>query len=198
MELLRKVSVPLGTDGEWRVERMEVSKTHAELGAIRALYGGRGRYVPAGTYTALYHRSEVVMSDTPDELRDHYEPVRRANGRVFIAGLGLGCVLQAMLDKPEVEHATVVELALEVIRLVGPTYRKRYGKRLEIVHADIFQWKPPQNSQYSVAWFDVWNYLSTDNVSEMTRLKRKFSRRAEWRGCWSESIVRRQNRVESW
>jgi len=200
---LRQVDVPCGTDGKWRIEKMTVDRD----GSAMSFITGHGRGVPPGEYTALYRggdpsakssfsRGVLVMSDTPDELRDHIEPVNKAKGgHVLIAGLGIGCVLQAVLDKPEVERATVIEKAPEVIRLVGPHYKKRYGDRLEIVEADIFEWQPPKGVRYSVAWFDIWDDICSDNLDAMTKLKRKFARRAEWKGCWCEWRCRRHSRA---
>ena len=34
------------------------------------------------------------------------------------------------------------------------------------------------------------------NLAEMTRLKRRFARRADWQGCWGEELLRAQKRRE--
>ena len=192
-KLLRKVKLPFGVDGPWRVAPMPVSKEDSKLGAIGMKFG---RWVPPGDYTALYRGGTLVMSDTPDELRDHTQPVREAKGHVLIAGLGLGCVLQAILDKDGVEKVTAIERSAEVIRLVAPTYLKRYKKRFEIIHADIREWRPPEDAHYCAAWFDIWNELCTDNLKEMSKLRRRFKRHATWIGSWGEDPLRVQKRRE--
>lgn len=197
MDLLRQVDVPVGEDGRYCVERFEVSQQDSELERIRAIasvYSGGGcRPVPAGTYSRLMRGGVVVMSDTPAERRDHFEPVRRAEGRVFIAGLGLGMVLQAVLDKSEVQHVTVVELSEEVIRLVGSHYQERYGDRLDIQQGDAYAWTPPKGTHlrlFDVAWFDIWDDLCSDNLPLMTKIKRRWVRWAKWRGFWGEHETR--------
>jgi hypothetical protein len=183
--LIQPVSVPEGISGAWRVERFEIDK----MGAAISLFRDGGRAPQPGTYTRLMRGRQIVMSDTPAEMRDHYEPARRACGEVLINGLGLGMVAQACLEKPSVARVTVVELSADVIALVAPHYQERYGERLRIVHADAFTYQPDV-ARYGVVWHDIWDDLCEDNLPEMTRLKRKYGRRADWQGCWSEGVVR--------
>lgn len=175
--LVEKVHVPEGSCGDWAVSRYTVSEAEARLSAM---LDGR-RYVYPGTYAQLTHRGRIIMSDTPAEMRDHGEPVRRATGSVLINGLGLGMVLGAILAKPSVTDVTVVELAPEVIRLVGPTYA---DPRLTIVCADAFDWQPPKGKRYDCVWHDIWPDICLDNLAEMTRLHRKYGRRCDWQGSW--------------
>src|SRR5258708_655534 len=127
-----KVNVPEGKSGVWQVEKFTVSAEDEKLERLRAMisFSSRGRFVPAGTYTALKRNGEIIMSDTPDEIRDHYDAIYEAKGHVLINGLGLGVYLQAVLNKPEVEHVTVIELSDDVLKLVAPHYQAKYGDRL--------------------------------------------------------------------
>ena len=102
-------------------------------------------------------------------------------------------VLQACLEKPSVTRVTVVELSADVIALVAPHYQERYGERLRIVHADAYTYKPDL-PRYGCVWHDIWDDLCEDNLPQMTALKRKYSRRADWQGCWSEATVRAHKR----
>lgn len=187
--MLQHVTVPEGISGAWRVERFEIGKSDAAMSLFH--YGSRAP--SPGIYTRLMRGRQVVMSDVPAEMRDHYEPVRRARDEVLINGLGLGMVAQACLDKPGVSRVTVVEFSLDVIALVAPHYQERYGDRLCIVHADAFAYVPDLPS-YGAVWHDIWDDLCEDNLVEMTRLKRKYGRRADWQGCWSEGAVRAHKR----
>lgn len=187
-DLIPNVIVPEGTKGNWRVERFEVSKHDADFENMRAMFGG-GRHIRPGIYTRLMRGHTVVMSDTPAEKRDHYWPVHVANGHCLLNGLGLGMVLNAMLMKPTVTKVTVVELSKDVIDLVGPHYQNLYGNMLEIVNADAFTYKPTAKS-YGVVWHDIWDGICSDNLESMTKLKRKYGRRAEHQGCWCEAETR--------
>ena len=111
-----KVNIPIGESGEWRVEKFKVNEKDVKLQDMRAAFhpGEWRRVVPVGEYTRLMYRGEVVMSDTPAEIRDHLEVIREAKGRVLLNGLGLGVVLNAILHKPEVQHITVIEISQDV------------------------------------------------------------------------------------
>lgn len=192
MSPLSKVDVPIGEHPPWKVERFTVSPDEARFENLRATIGSSARFIRPGEYTRLMRGRTIVMSDTPAEMSDHREPVIMSRGRVLLAGLGLGVVLQAILSKSEVEHVTVIENSQEVIDLVAPHYLKRFGnERLSIVHADIFEWKPPNGERWDVAWFDVWEYICRDNLPAMTKLKRRFASRVSWQGCWCENEARR-------
>lgn len=192
MNLIEKVTVPVGQSGEWTIERFKISKHQAVVGSIQALQHGRGQVTP-GDYTALRHkRYGLVMSDTDDEMRDHYPIVLKAIGHVLLNGLGLGMVLSAVLKRDGVECVTVVEKEPDVIDLVGPHYQK--DKRVQIVAADAFAYRPEKGAHYGAVWHDIWNNLCGDNLEEMTKLKRKYGRRADWQGCWGESYIRRHCR----
>lgn len=187
--MIDPVTIPEGTRGDWSVRRFVVTPEQSTLSAIRAAFKGRG-YVPPGTYTELHHRSRgIVMSDTPDEIRDHNEIVRRAAGNVLINGLGIGMVLPAILRKPHVEKVTVVEIDQYIIDLVAPHYS---NPQLDIVNASAYDFQPQKGIRYGAVWHDIWDTICTSNLPEMTRLKRKYGRRADWQGCWAERECHRR------
>jgi hypothetical protein len=192
------VDVPEGTSGDWVVKRFEVSEKDANWANMRASIsmGGVGahRTITPGTYTSMTRHGTMVMSDTPAEKRDHLEFLREAHGRVLIAGLGLGWVLEVLQWKEEVTHITVVEISPDVIKLVGEHYKRKLGDRLTISEGGIFEWKTARGEKWDCAWFDIWDNICGDNAEEMSKLKRKFARRAKWKGCWCEYESRRANR----
>jgi len=199
---LRKVDVPTGRSGRFKVERFNVSEASARrFNAVNFCRRAEDRDIEAGTYTRLVREPAirhlqgddpvVVMSDTPAELRDHAEAVERAHGRCLVNGLGLGVVAKAMLDKPEVSHVTVVESSIDVVSLTGDYYRSmpRYEGRLEIVVSDALSWKPPRGATWDVVWHDIWDMISADNWESMKRLHRRYGRRAGWQGSWCRDRV---------
>ena len=185
--MIRKVDVPEGQVGDWRVSKFSVNK---DVAVMSVFTDGPSRMVYPGTYTELTHRGHLVMSDTPAERHDHEEPVRRAIGSVLINGLGLGMVLQAVLDKPTVTDVTVIEIAPEVIQLVAPTYQ--HDPRLTIINDDAYTWQPPKGKRYNMVWHDIWPDLSLDNLPEMAKLHRKYGRRCDWQGSWGKEILLRE------
>lgn len=188
-DLLRRVDVPEGTRGLWRVERFTVdargAATHNQIEArTTVLLGLPARSIVPGRYTRLWHDDTVVMSDTPAEMREHLPLIRRARDHVLITGLGLGMAVAACLDNPAVAHVTVVEVAPEVIALVGPHYEARYGDRLTIVEADAHAWEPPASARYAAVWHDIWPEVSPDNLLSMRQLRDRYRAYADWQGCW--------------
>lgn len=192
--LLQKTKVPEGKAGDWYVERFDITKEQADTDALRNLFSFTySRKVEPGTYTRLVCKGRgVVMSDTPAELNDHWEPVYKANGHCLINGLGLGIVIEACLRKEEVEHVHVVEESEEVIRLVGPYLLEKWGAdRLTIHNADAFTFKPDTNLRFGMVWHDIWDTICADNLPEMHRLHRRYGRKADWQGSWCRSLCER-------
>jgi hypothetical protein len=186
--------IPEGTSGDWKIERFTVTKEDADRTKnYAAMHMGHG-YVPPGTYTKLTRNGGIIMSDTPDEIEDHRSPMFQAGslaGHVLIAGLGLGLVTRGILLHANVLRVTVVEISADVIKLVGPHIQ---DDRLEIVEADIHKWRAPKGVRYTVAWFDIWGDLTSDDLAEMIRLKRRFAKRSVYKGCWREWACRRMKR----
>jgi len=198
-----KVDVPEGKSGIWSVEKFTVSEKDSEFDRLRALNpSSMGRYVAPGTYTSLKRGNKLIMSDTSDEIRDHIYFITRADGNVLIAGLGIGMVLNGVATQHGVEKITVIEKSPDVIKLVADHYRaKPYGSKLEIIEADIFDWKPAKGVKYDHAWFDIWDDLCTDNLKEMATLNRRFARTVTNKGSWGHGLLKsyaRRERRSAW
>lgn len=193
--LIPQVTVPEGVSGVWKVERFTVSTEASKHDALYGAFHG-GRFTSPGTYTRLTREGSVIMSDTPDEMRDHIAPVQHAHGHILINGLGLGMVLNACLLKPEVEKATVIEFSEDVINLVSAHYQTLFRDRVEIICASAFDYKPPKEVRYGMVWHDIWDDLCSDNLEEMTRLHRKYARRTDWQGSWGKEICQYQRKRE--
>lgn len=188
-----KVSIPSGTSGNWSVSPLIVSEKQSFYDRLTSK---DGRYTPEGTYTVLKCGSEIIMSDTPDEIRDHIPFIRQAKGDILINGLGLGMVVKACLSKPSVTSVTVIEISPDVISLVSPHLQ---DPRLTIIQADALTYKP--NRHYDAVWHDIWTYICTDNLPEMHKLHRKYGRFTSYQDSWSRSEcerhLREQKRDES-
>jgi hypothetical protein len=217
-----KVDLPEGTSGDWSIERFEVGKQDASMERIRSVVTGSNRLVREGHYTMLKCGHQTIMSDTSDEIRDHMGAVAEAErhgGHVLINGLGLGMVAAAILNaelhceecsgyphrggctcepvaskRYTVDKVTVIENSPDVIALVGPTLKERYGDRLEIIEADAFTYKPPKGIKYSVVWHDIWPDLCEDNLKGMGTLHRRYGRRCDWQGSWGKELLQYHRR----
>lgn len=172
--------------GKWRIEEFKVSEQDAFFYNLRNAVNGRtSRNIVPGTYYKLMRGSVLVMSNTPAELRDHAEIVKRAENAktVLVAGLGLGMVIKDILESPIVEKITVVEIEKEVIDLVSID-----DPRVEIINQDIFDFEP--GIKYDVAWFDIWDNICGDNADDFNILREKFKDHANWVGFWCEQEIK--------
>jgi len=187
-----KVDIPEGVSGKWRVERFVIREDDENL-PLYALYG---RPVEPGTYTRLIHSESnaPMMSDTYYEVHDALHFINLAYGRVLINGLGLGAVVKALLKKPSVLSIDVVELEQDVINLVAPTYQK--DRRFHVYHGDAFTYRFPKDATWDFAWHDIWPAIQTDNLPEITRLKRKYAGKVRYQEAWVEQELRELRRCE--
>lgn len=195
-----------------RIEHKRLTEEDVAIDNLRAAINGRpDRRCQPGTYAVLFTRRMVdgkptdgwvlMMSDTPYEIRSGNGFIWAANGHVLILGLGLGATTIPVLEKKEVTKVTVIERNIDVIELVAPHLKNvPGGNKLDIVWADAFEWKPPKALKFDTIWMDIWPSISEDNLPEMTKLKRKYTRRLNrknpksWMRSWEEGYLRNQRR----
>jgi len=175
-----------GKQGVAEVKHVTVSEKDSHRTAFwSAAKGDRGIYVPPGDYVQLYVKGQLMMSDTRMEKVTNYEFLSAASGDVLIAGLGIGMVLRPLLQDPKVTSITVVEKYQDVIDLV-----KVDSPKLNIICADIFDWKPAKGTKYHTIYFDIWPDICLDNLEEMVTLHRRFAR-CKVSGGWMDSWTRK-------
>jgi spermidine synthase len=191
--------VPEGQKGLAKIEHFEVSKADAAFARIRSM-AHPDEYVEEGRYVRLYIGSTLMMTDTVMERGSNARVVHRSVGNVLIAGLGVGLILVPILAKKEVKSVTVVEKYRDVIDLVEPPLLKVKGsKKLKVVEADIFEWKPEKGTKFDVIYFDIWPNICTDALPEMAKLHRKFSRfkvMGGWMDSWQRAKLQYQKSHE--
>jgi hypothetical protein len=187
-----EVNVPDGRSGPWAVETMVLTEADVAISNIRAAFKPGCRTCSPGTYKRLRRDGETIMSNTPAEISDHMSFIwrcERVGGNILINGLGLGVALSKILEFENINSVTVVEKSEDVISLVGPSFAN--DQRVEIIHADAFEWKPPRGKRYTAVWHDIWDNICADNLPEMTKLHRKHGRRCDWQGSWAKDLCRR-------
>src|SRR6185312_1187474 len=136
--------------GLWRVERVDCSRP--ELAMLAGF----------PNYTLLTHwtektlhkdRGEVVMEDALRELSRHLPIWREASGRVLVTGLGMGCVVRALLTKPAVARIDVVERDRHILGHFGPEFAP--NPRVRLHHADAFKFRI--GGVWDFAAHDIWH-----------------------------------------
>ena len=204
--------IPEGKQGIAEIVHQDINQDQSRLyGLMSAVKGQRGPM--PGRYVNLHVHGSLMMSDTYEEQRTNYDLVRRAEGDVLIAGLGIGMVLRAVLAKPEVKTVLVVEKYKDVIDLVLPHFRKgipkSHAKKLSVACEDIFTmdlnkavyWQATGSlKKWDVIYFDIWAAANIP-LDESTKLKRRFARRKQgvaWMKSWNEEYSRRMSRRGVW
>jgi hypothetical protein len=121
-----KVDLPEIDEDGVVVRKFTVSEKDARWERLRSLISGSGRGALAGDYTKLLVDGHLWMSDTSDEIWDHYLTINRVERpetkRVLINGLGLGMVVKAALDALNVEHIDVVEKDPRVAKMTDARF----------------------------------------------------------------------------
>jgi hypothetical protein len=202
---MRKVLPPADL-GDAQIIHYSISEKEASFSAMRAaVTANRHEEVDAGKYVRLMINNSLVMSDTSMEKRSNLGFIWNANGKVFVAGLGIGLILIPALREEKVEHIEVIEKNPNVIQLVENPLRefltKNQNKKLTIFEGDVLEYKPAKGCTWDTIYFDIWADICTDNLEEITKLKRKFARRlnranpACWMGAWKEEELRYYKRT---
>lgn len=177
-----EINVPDGILGNWSVESFIVSKQDSDFMRMRSIFqNGRGS-LPAGNYKKLSYNGVMVMSNTPDEIRDFSNFLFKAHGHILINGLGIGVLISALLKKETVESIIIIEKSQDVIKLSAPTYLN--DKRVEIINADAFTWIAPLGFRFNYVWHDIWNNITSDNLPEMHKLHRKYGKICDHQMSW--------------
>jgi hypothetical protein len=185
MAVMEKVDLPEKSQGVWKIDHFRITGKEFQPWGCRR--------VPPGTYTRLTRGGTLVMTDTPDEMKDHLSIVKHATGSVLINGLGLGMVLKNILIRNMVTNVTVIEIDQDLIDLVGPHYE---DERISIVCADALTYKPPKGKRYNAVWHDIWDDICTDNLEQMKYLHRKYGQYSDWQGSWCRGLCEERLKKE--
>ena len=188
MNLKIDLNIEPAISGEWAVEKFIVDENAAWQFNLRTMSNQhKCSFITSGEYHKLTHRGNIIMSNTPDEIMDHYDFIKRATGKVLIAGLGLGMVVKALLEKSEVTKIVVIEKSVDVINLTAKYYT--IDARVTVVQADIFEYTPEEN--FDFAWFDIWSNICPDSLSEMLLLHEKFKEYCSDVDSWTFNLLQR-------
>lgn len=176
-------------EGEYGAARV-VHDSPDMLTRLRAARDGQP--LNANVYTRLFVNGRLWMTDAEFECITNSRVIDWAEGDVLIAGLGLGLILQPLIDSPKINSITVLEQSADVIALIGPRYKH---PKLTIIETDAHAWMPPKHA-YNLVYFDIWpDVPNSDNREQVTALKKRY-RTALKRGgktlAWCEEYTRRR------
>lgn len=190
------------TQGVATIKRVKIDEEHARFANTRILYGGGHWFerIHTGDYVQLYVNGQLMMSDTHMERITNEEFIENAYGRIMIAGLGLGLVLENLrnkIDSSEVTEIIVYEKYQDVIDLVAPRFN---DLPLEVRLCDILKYKPSKDERYDTIYFDIWPSICLDNLAEINVLHQRWKNhktKGGWMGSWMQDFLRKERRKES-
>lgn len=156
-------------------------------------------HIREGEYVKLIVNGELMMSDTNMERETNREFIRNAHGRVMIAGLGIGLILENLRDKVtdgSVTSIVVYEKYQDVIDLVGYRYN---DLPIEIRREDILEYKPQKGEMYDTIYFDIWPTISTENLKDIAMLHQRWKAHKPkdgWMDSWMRYYLRNMRERE--
>lgn len=171
-----------------KISKFEFDTSKDPLYNFRAVMDGGGMMrMYNGTYVRLHVNGELMMSDTAMERISNASFVKLAKGRVFIAGLGVGLILEAILDKEQVTEVVVMEKYQDVIDLVAPMYP---NPKLKIICADVLEYDMPASEKFDTIYFDIWPEINQDNLDDMRKLHMKYRKNKVSKDSFMDSWLR--------
>lgn len=152
-----------------------------------------------GRYARLRINGECMMSETPMEQRTNRNFICDAYGDVLIGGLGIGMIILAIQDEPEIKSITVIESNKNVIDAILP--QLPINDKVQVINSDVFTYKPKQ--KFDCIYMDIWAYVNRDVYKEMVKLKRRYGhylKSAEespkrFNKCWAEWYAKNERRL---
>ena len=176
------------TKGCATIKRFTFKESENPMYNLRAVRDGGYMFrIFDGDYVSLHVDGQLMMSDTPMERFTNKDFVQSAKGRVMIAGLGVGLIINEILKKDDVTEVIVLEKYQEVIDLVSPKFS---DPRLKIIHADCFTYTFPKTEKFDTIYFDIWPDISTDNLEDMKILHQRYKTRKLSKDSYMESWMR--------
>ena len=186
--------------GVARISIFNIDEKAAKSFNLRQMIDGNSvGFINPGNYVMLHVDGELMMSDTPFERRTNEEFVRKAKGKVMIAGLGIGMILNALRDKVssgEVTEITVYEKYQDVIDVVYPKYQ---DMPLKVICQDILTYKPDKSEIYDTIYFDIWPTVGAENLKDIRLLHNRWKSRKPkdgWMDSWMKKTCQKLNRAD--
>jgi spermidine synthase len=185
-----------GETENFKLEHFYVSELETNRLQLNDLVNDRREYtgLKSGTYVRLCDKrkgvNKVVMSDTFMERKSNHEFYQHARGDLLMGGLGLGMVLLAVQDKPEVNSVTVVEIEQEIIDLILPELP--LNSKVNVVQGDIVRFAT--NHLFDTIYFDIWSEVNAVNWKQMKKLHRRFRKNLKadgWMSSWRKEDTRK-------
>jgi spermidine synthase len=184
--------------GVAQISHIEFDQSKDMMFNLRAVRDGGAMFrMYDGKYVRLHINGQLMMSDTGMERISNKEFIEKAQGRVLIAGLGLGLIISNIIDNPYVQEVVVIEKYQDVIDLVSPKFTH---PKLKVICADIDEWRPEKGEKFDTIYFDIWADISTENLDHIKKLHNRFKsfkQKDGWMNSWMKEYLQKRKREEN-
>lgn len=117
----------------------------------------------------FYIDKKLWMSICPREVQSQYIPIRLANGRVGMAGIGMGYFLLKAMSKRSVLQIDAYEIDIRVIEFFKKAFCKRTGfRKVNFIHGDAR--KLMQGKSYDMVYIDIYKNLLPEEIPNDIKL----------------------------
>lgn len=138
-------------------------------------------WIDPGKYVKLIISDELMMSDTPYEIRTNQKFVDNAHGNVLIAGLGIGLLTKNLIPKIEsgkIKHISIWEKNTNLINLwkMAGQYLPAHDK-ISIFNYDVFDYPKVRDQLKGVfdsVYIDIWAELDERAYEQMKHFRHVF------------------------
>lgn len=110
-------------------------------------------------------KDKVWMSCTPMEMASHYIPIRKAKGKVGVAGLGMGYYILRIMNKKSVKSIDIYELNSDVIDTFKNEFSNRKGfDNITFIQGNLFD--TLIDTEYDFFYNDIYPQLGMQEAIE--------------------------------
>jgi hypothetical protein len=177
----------------------ETYKEYARLEVIKKGFKGLIRFtgpvhIPVLVKPHLYIENQFVvwMSLTPMEVMSQKPGLDLAVGNVLVGGLGMGWLTSRILQKPDVDFVTQVEIDPYVLNFFGRPLKEAYPNKLELIKDDVWNYLDKIGTdQFDTIIFDIWPKYSGARVDKKFKVLKKEHPRV-W--GWGEEGIKNRDR----
>jgi len=127
--------------------------------------------------------NQLIMTNGTYEKIWNYDFVKKAKGDVLIGGLGIGLIVLAIQDKPEVTSITIVEKFQDIKDFISS--KLPFNNKVNIIVSDFFDYKVPEGIKYDTMFIDLYG----DVVSQRTWFLENYSQYKRNEDSYIEAFV---------
>lgn len=165
---------------DWKTPATDYKLEKVGLAEIDRINYNKGYYLMEGVLgknffklkhkipvTLLKYDGNTLMVDDPLHWIGMQELAKRAAGRVLTSGLGLGLLINALLQNKEVKEIHVVEINQDIIKLVSPYVT---NPKVKIIKGNIWDTcSIPIKETYDTVILDLWDYDESNPINDKKR-----------------------------